>query len=353
MEDIQIWAINGEQVTELNQASQMESENLLENILVSNPSLLMEDLILVGRQTRTKGGPLDLLGVDGDGRLVIFELKRGRLSRDAVAQIIDYASDLDLMELDELANHISEKSGELDIEEIDDFQEWYRDRGFDELESLKPLRMFLVGLGVDAKTERMVEFLANSSSMDISLLTFHGYEHEGETILAKQVEVVGSGDDEDELGGGGLSLKERLDLLNAEITRFEVRTLFDDITKMLQKSWPRSRQSVRKTGIGIRLPIHADSESYRGYGRVKPEKKGQVRLYLYRPAFDLGTDELRQTIEEVRFQTTPRDRDPFKDKDVKHWEFPLTAAEWETNKAKLTTLVQTLYEAWGDSGSDE
>ena len=74
MEDIQIWSIDGNQATELNQANQMESENLLEDILVSNPGLLMEDLILVGRQTPTEGGPLDLLGVDGDGRLVVFEL---------------------------------------------------------------------------------------------------------------------------------------------------------------------------------------------------------------------------------------------------------------------------------------
>ena len=52
----------------------------------------MEPLTLVGRQTPTEGGPLDLLGVDGDGKLVVFELKRGTLLRDAVAQILDYAS---------------------------------------------------------------------------------------------------------------------------------------------------------------------------------------------------------------------------------------------------------------------
>ena len=122
MEDIQIWSISGNEATELNQASQMESENLLEDDLVRNPSLLMEDLILVGRQTPTDGGPLDLLGVDGDGRLVVFELKRGTLARDAVAQVIDYASYLSEMELDDLSDHISERSGENGIERIEDFQ---------------------------------------------------------------------------------------------------------------------------------------------------------------------------------------------------------------------------------------
>ena len=142
MEDIQIWSIDGSQVSQLEPSSRMESERLLEETLVSNQGLLLEDLTLVGRQTPTEGGPLDLLGVDGDGRLVVFELKRGTLSRDAVAQVIDYASDLDRMDLIDLSNHISERSGEHSIEKIEDFQDWYN-QGFGELESLKPLRMFL------------------------------------------------------------------------------------------------------------------------------------------------------------------------------------------------------------------
>ena len=77
---------------------QTDTEELLEETLVKNPGMLIPGLRLVGRQTPTEGGPLDLLGVDEDGRLVVFELKRGTLSRDAVAQIIDYASDLDSME---------------------------------------------------------------------------------------------------------------------------------------------------------------------------------------------------------------------------------------------------------------
>lgn len=353
LEDIQIWSINGNEATELNQASQMESENLLENVLVNNPSLLMDDLILVGRQTPTDSGPLDLLGVDGDGRLVVFELKRGTLSRDAVAQVIDYTSDLDSMELEDLASHVSERSGEHGIEKIDDFQGWYSDRGFEDLESLKPLRMFLVGLGVDDTTERMVEFLAKSSNMDISLLTFHGFAYNGETILAKQVEVTGSSDEDDKTDGKGLSPEERRDVLIARINRFEIRKLFDDVADMFRESWPQSRQSITKTGLGIRLPIYPDSEKFRGYGRVKAEKNGKVRMYLYERAFRLGTDDLRQTIDEIPFQTTPRGRDPFEDKDVSSWEFPLTTGEWDTHKERLTALTQAVYAAWENSAAGE
>jgi hypothetical protein len=87
----------------------------------------MAGLHLVGRQTETEGGPLDLLGVDDDGRLVVFELKRGNLTRDAVAQAIDYASYLDGLEHDELCRHVSDGSGKGGIELIKDFAQWYQE----------------------------------------------------------------------------------------------------------------------------------------------------------------------------------------------------------------------------------
>ena len=136
MEEIKLWTIDGSQVEDLKPVVGMKSEKFLEDTLVENADLLMEDLTLVGRQTQTEGGPLDLLGVDGDGRLVVFELKRGTLSRDAVAQVIDYTSDLDRMDMEELSNHISERSGSYGIDKIEDFQSWYiDDLGFDDLES--------------------------------------------------------------------------------------------------------------------------------------------------------------------------------------------------------------------------
>ena len=133
MDEVKIWALDTNTAVPLESKGQMDTEWSLEDTLVKNSGLLMPGLTLVGRQTPTEGGPLDLLGVDSDGRLAVFELKRGTLSRDAVAQIIDYASDLDRMELGALAEHISERSGEHGIAKIDDFEEWYNqefgDRG--------------------------------------------------------------------------------------------------------------------------------------------------------------------------------------------------------------------------------
>ena len=193
MEELKIWAVDNEdgaKITALDTAGQTESEGSLEDILTTNPDMLEEGLELVGRQIGTAGGPLDLLGVDRDGRLVVFELKRGTLNRDAVAQVIDYASDLGAMDVDSLYRHISERSGNLGIQRIDDFEEWYSSNHPDN-DSLTPPRMVLVGLGVDEVTERMVNYLAGSA-VSISLLTFHGFRQCDRTLLARRVEVDSS-----------------------------------------------------------------------------------------------------------------------------------------------------------------
>ena len=62
MEEVKIWALEGSKVVELERAERTGTEKSLEDTLVSNPGLLEENLTLVGRQTRTQGGPLDLLG---------------------------------------------------------------------------------------------------------------------------------------------------------------------------------------------------------------------------------------------------------------------------------------------------
>jgi hypothetical protein len=148
----------------------------------------MPNLRLIGRQNGTPGGPLDLLGMDEDGRLVVFELKRGSLTRDAVAQAIDYASFLADLEADELCRHIEANAGRGGTEQISDFSKWYQNQYQRPVADIGPPRVVLVGLGADDRSKRMVAFLAKCD-LDISLITFHGFRQNGQTLLARQVEV--------------------------------------------------------------------------------------------------------------------------------------------------------------------
>ena len=133
------------------------------------------------------------------------------------------------MGLDALAKHISERSGTGGIDKINDFQEWYGNEGFGDLGSLKPLRMLLVGLGADDRTERMVRFLVENSGMDISLLTFHGFDYDGKTILAKQVEVDAA-DEADRRPTRRRRTQAELDRdFNEQIANYGVRDLVDAV----------------------------------------------------------------------------------------------------------------------------
>ncbi|TAK33723.1 MAG: DUF91 domain-containing protein [Saprospiraceae bacterium] len=103
--EINTWQIvNGK----LSQVSSSLAENGrkerddLEQWIKSNPEILGNDIAIIGEQVQTKSGPLDFLGIDRSGNLVIVELKRDKLPREVLAQAIDYASDISFYEPDQL-----------------------------------------------------------------------------------------------------------------------------------------------------------------------------------------------------------------------------------------------------------
>jgi RecB family endonuclease NucS len=59
----------------------------LESWIASDSSVIGPDLRVIGRQVRTASGPLDLLGIDRTGDLVVIEIKRDLLPRQALAPV--------------------------------------------------------------------------------------------------------------------------------------------------------------------------------------------------------------------------------------------------------------------------
>ncbi len=143
MDEIKLWRIgDGGSLSSLGAMARLENELAFEELLVAHPELLEPELELVGRQLPAAGGWLDLLAVDATGRLVIYELKRGILGRDAVTQLLDYASAMSEMNLDDLATHIASRSGQGGIKQIPDFEEWYCTK-FSDPDSLCSLDLFV------------------------------------------------------------------------------------------------------------------------------------------------------------------------------------------------------------------
>ena len=349
VEEIKIWEVGDSGVVELESVDSVSAERLLEGTLVSRPELLMSGLRLVGRQTPTEGGPLDLLGVDEEGRLVVFELKRGTLSREAVAQVLDYGSYLESLDDGALCQHIVDNSGRHGIEKINDFEEWYSEniRG-DGLDSLRPVRMYLVGLGVDNRTERMVSFLAKSSRLDISLLTFYGFNYENKCLLARQVRVA-EPPPPPVVTTGVVELSKT----------YGVHEFFLEVRRVIEDNWTGQYDHVRNQKTSVRMSAYTHTESGKlvpySYGRIDPRPDG-VKVIFYGRAIELCPEKFRQPMQEITNVTFPatlkedlfsRADNPTSDLAGSWFEvqFQFTATAWAEHKEALSELTRAVYEA--------
>lgn len=74
-------------------------------MIATDLSILSDQWMLIGRQEETgQGGRIDLLALAPDASLVLIELKRNRTPRDVVAQALDYASWIEKLTPDRIAD---------------------------------------------------------------------------------------------------------------------------------------------------------------------------------------------------------------------------------------------------------
>ena len=358
MEEIKIWAIvdsDNRCATPL-KSTEAKSENLLEEILVSNPGMLEEGLRLVGRQTPAAGGNLDLLGVDSEGRLVVFELKRGTPSREAVAQIIDYASDLNEMDLTgELYDHIAEWSGKDGIQEIGDFEEWYNN-SYSDVNDLMPPRMVLVGLGSDHRIERMVQYLADNGT-DIELSTFYSFTHRETMLLARDVEVSASDAPSRKQSSGRMSESEKQRIFEERAKELNVWDIFRPARTMIATQFnnPRETAVVKRsfrTNFYLNRKTDLGKPTVQAYLFIELDGENScVNLGLHPIAVDSVLDKLDELgisyHQEEAKNATPTEQVNYEVK------FHVNSTEeWNARKDKLTKLTQSVYSAYQKSQSD-
>ena len=155
----------------------------LEAWIASNPSIVGPDLIVIGRQVPTKSGPLDLLAVDRDGNLVVIELKRDILPREALAQAIDYASDIADWDIEKVSavciGHTQKSLEDVLIKRFPDI----------DIESTNingTQRIILVGFSIESSLERMIGWLSDSCNVNINAVVLTYVKTKtGEELLSR------------------------------------------------------------------------------------------------------------------------------------------------------------------------
>tara|TARA_B110000008_G_C16952702_1_gene556972 strand:- start:859 stop:1236 length:378 start_codon:yes stop_codon:yes gene_type:complete len=92
--------------------TRLETVQLLEDMIESDPRILSEQWMLIGRQIITPtGGRIDLLAIAPDASLVLIELKRDKTPRDIVAQALDYATWVEQLSSEDIAAVYRKYSG--------------------------------------------------------------------------------------------------------------------------------------------------------------------------------------------------------------------------------------------------
>jgi hypothetical protein len=157
----------------------------LEQWIKSNPQILGEDIAVIGEQVQTHSGPLDFLGIDNSGNIVIVELKRDKLPREVLAQAIDYASDVAGWEIDRFKEICKSYTGQ-NLEDL--LQERFENIAIEDLAINQSQRLLLVGTGVEESLGRMIEWLSDNYSIGINavVLNYAKTKH-GDSILSRMV----------------------------------------------------------------------------------------------------------------------------------------------------------------------
>jgi hypothetical protein len=175
-----IWRMTDEGPVPL-RFSSLDLERRLEDMIVHDPSLTGTDLLVIGRQVSTRfGGNIDVLAVDADGFVHVLELKRGRTPREVVAQVLDYGSWVQQLDVDQVSTIFTAQNDR-------NFDEAFADRFGRPVPDLfnSNQQLTIVASDLDPASERIVAYLAEQYSVPLNAVFFRHFADASSEYLAR------------------------------------------------------------------------------------------------------------------------------------------------------------------------
>ena len=169
-----IWRMTATGPVEV-QFSRLDAERRLEDMIVSDPSLLGSDLLIVGRQIPTAhGGYVDILAVDEEAHVHVLELKRNQTPRDVVAQVLDYGSWAQGLSLEEVRSIYAQQFE-------GDFEEAFASRFGSPVPDVfnADQQLTVVAAALDPASDRIITFLNERYAVPVNAVFFR-YFSDGE-----------------------------------------------------------------------------------------------------------------------------------------------------------------------------
>ena len=173
-----LWMVGEE--PQMLKESQLAKERQLEDMIVQKPELLSDEWMLIGRQVHTgHGGKIDLLALAPDGSLVLIELKRSKTSREVIAQALDYATWVENLQSEDLAEIYGRFSSDGNLAQ--DFNEKFG-QNLDEDQLNQTHQIIIVAAELDSSTERIVKYL-NDHGIAVNVLFFQVFDNASDQQL--------------------------------------------------------------------------------------------------------------------------------------------------------------------------
>ncbi len=200
----------------------------LEKWIASYPAILSSDIHIIGKQTMTKSGPMDLLAIDKSGNIIIIELKRDKLPRYALAQAIDYASDIASWSLEK----ISEECTKYTSKSLEDsFTEVFPDVDIENLNINENQRILLVGFDIESSLERMIEWLSDRFGVNVNAILLHYAKTKNGDELLTKTSIISEEVEKERTEKGKFKIP-----MSDEPGKYEIEDLKEKLKEYLQRT---------------------------------------------------------------------------------------------------------------------
>lgn len=242
-------------------------EQQLEDYIESDPKILGQPLLILGRQVMTVGGPLDLLAIDSTGAVHVIELKRDKTPRDVAAQVLDYGSWVASLSREEIVDLFAQRNASLEFD-----QAFFDAFGEAPPEELNAEQVFtIVATSLDPATQRIVRFLNESYDVPINAVFFQHFQ-DGQTGYLARTWLV----DDDQQGTASPKTKKTREAWNGRDWGVTFGTnnyerSWDDAVQYGFVSAGGGRwysQTLRNLPLGARIFVNVPGSGYVGIGEV-------------------------------------------------------------------------------------
>lgn len=178
--ELGIWRL-GKKLEKISFA-QIDSEARLEATLAEDISVLSPGLMLIARQVATAHGKyIDILAMDVEGNLSVIELKKHKTPREAVAQLLDYASWAQTLTYEDISDIYAHNNNGKEFEK--GFAEAFDSNPPDEIN--KEHQLVLVSAELDNSSERIINYLAEKYGVPINAVFFRYFQDGASEYLAR------------------------------------------------------------------------------------------------------------------------------------------------------------------------